>query len=160
MNGTTSTANGTSPHPIPIQIGGEEVQTPTTFDVTDPGTGKVLWQSSSASKTNAIRAVESAQAAFPAWSKTKPAARRDILLKASDVLKERGTELAEYMIKETGADDGNSSGFNIPKSVEMLRDVAGRISTVTGYNPACEEDGKSAMVFKEPYGVVYGIAPW
>ena len=159
-NNHSNGVNGSSKITVPIQMNGREVQTENTFDVVNPATGKVIWESSSASKKDASNAIEAAKAAFPAWSKTKPSKRRDILLKAADILASRTDELGEYMIQETGSTEGFSKGFNVPCSVEMLRDVAGRIATITSYMPVVAEEGKSAMVLKEPYGVVLGIAPW
>lgn len=147
-------------HVVPLLINGKEITTETTFDVSSPVTNKTIWKASSASKEDAIAAVEAAQAAFPAWSKTKPSKRRDILLKASDIFARRGEEAADYMNIETGSVNGYSAGFNVPSAVEQLRDVAGRIITSTGYIPICGEEGKSAMILKEPYGVIFGIAPW
>lgn len=153
-------SNNPSDHVVPLLINGKEIATETTFDVVSPVTNKRIWKGSSVSKQDAIRAVEAAQAAFPAWSKTKPSKRRDIFLKASDILASRAEEAAEYMEIETGAVKAYSGGFNVPASVEQLRDVAGRITTSTGYIPVCGEEGKSAMILKEPYGVIFGIAPW
>lgn len=85
--------NGSSNHTVPIQVNGKEVETEHTFDVVNPATGKVIWESSSASKKDAISAVEAAKAAFPAWSKTKPSKRRDILLKAANIVDSRAEEL-------------------------------------------------------------------
>lgn len=147
-------------HVVPLLINGKEVTTETTFDVVSPATGKVIWKSSSVSKQDAIKAVEAAQAAFPAWSKTKPSVRRDILFKASDILKKRFDECSEYMNIETGSTNAMSANFNVPSSIEQLRDVAGRIISTTGYVPICSEEGRSAIIYKEPYGVVFGIAPW
>lgn len=147
-------------HVIPLQINGQYITTDTTFDVVSPVSNKVSWKASSVSKAQAINAVEAAQKAFPAWSITKPSKRRDILLKASDILASRADEFAEYMDVETGSVSAYSAGFNVPSSVEQLRDVAGRIVTVTGSIPVCAEEGKSALLYKEPYGVVFGIAPW
>ena len=161
-NGTNrhATSNGSSGHTVPLQINGHEVETTNTFDVVDPSTGKTVWKSASASKEDAINAIEAAQAAFPAWSKTKPAARRDIFLKAAEILASRSDELQEYMMIETGSTTAFAGGFNVPNSVEMLKDVAGRIITISASVPVMGEEGKSAIVFKEPYGVVFGIAPW
>lgn len=157
---TTHISNDAFGHVVPLLINGEEITTETTFDVTSPVTNKVIWKGSSVSKDDAIKAVEAAQAAFPAWSKTKPSKRRDILIKASDILARRAKEAAEYMEIETGAVPSYSGGFNVPAAIEQLRDVAGRIITSTGYIPVCGEEGKSAMIVKEPYGVIFGIAPW
>jgi len=40
-----------------------------------------------------------------------------------------------------------------------LRVVAGKISGIVGTVPALQDPSRSAMVMKEPYGVVLGIAP-
>ena len=165
-NGHTNGTNGSSgssgsvDHVVPLIINGKEITNETTFDVVSPVTGKMVWKGSSVSKSQAIDAVEAAQAAFPAWSKTKPSKRRDILIRASDILKSRSDELSEYMDIETGSTEAMSTNFNLPSSIEQLRDVGGRIVTVTGSIPVCRDDGKSALMYKEPYGVVFGIAPW
>ena len=156
----TNAATGSTSNMVPLQINGTEVQTEKTYDVKNPVTGEVLWKSAAATKKEAIFAVEAAEAAFRSWSKTKPSLRRDIFLKASDILASRAGEIAKYMDDETGSQQGFSKGLNLPTSIEMLRDVAGRIATVTGSIPTCGEEGKSALLYKEPYGVVFGIAAW
>ena len=158
-NGHTNGA-GAEELTVPIWINGKEETLSSTFDVINPSTGKPIWKSSSASKEDAKRAVDAAQAAFPAWRKTKSTVRRDIFLKAADILESRAEAYGEYMQLETGSEAGFSTHFNIPTSVSMLRDIAGRIITITNYMPECAEEGRSAMVLKEPYGVVLGIAPW
>ena len=159
-NGTHHDAvNGSAELVIPLQINGQDIKTGTTLDVVDPSTGNVVWKSSASSKQDALHAVEAANAAFPAWSRTKPAMRRDILLQAADILALRRAELVEYMVKETGASEVFAV-FNILLSVELLKDVAGRIITISGSVPLCGVEGRNAIVYKEPYGVVLGIAPW
>ncbi|CAI6334855.1 unnamed protein product [Periconia digitata] len=145
---------------VPLLINGEEITTSTTFPVTSPASHKQIWASSSASTDDVQSAVAAAKAALPAWSKTKPAARREILIKAGEIVKKRTEELAGYMEQETGAQPGFSSGFNVPLAAEMFLDVAGRIVTITGTIPHCSAEGTSALVVKEPYGVILGIAPW
>ncbi|KAF1968001.1 salicylaldehyde dehydrogenase [Bimuria novae-zelandiae CBS 107.79] len=145
---------------VPLLINGKEVTTSTTFPVTSPSSHKQIWSAASASLEDVKNAVDAAQAAFPAWSKTKPAARRDIFLKASDIFKARADELGRYMEEETGSAAAFSSGFNVPLGAEMFRDVAGRCSSVNGVIPSCSDDNTEALVIKEPYGVVLGISPW
>ncbi|KAF2263556.1 aldehyde dehydrogenase [Lojkania enalia] len=145
---------------VPLLINGKEVITGTAFDVTSPATHKAIWKAASASVEDAQSAVDAAQAAFRAWSKTKPAARRNIFLKAADLLQSRAEEYGKYMMQETGAEAAFSSGFNVPLAAEMMRDVAGRCSTIMGSIPTCADEGTAALVIKEPWGVVLGIAPW
>jgi acyl-CoA reductase-like NAD-dependent aldehyde dehydrogenase len=145
---------------VPLIINGEEETGPATFDVVSPYTNKTCWKATSASPKDAIRAVEAAEAAFPAWSKTKPTVRRDILLKAADILDSRVEGNAEFMQTEMGADVGTSQFFVVPLSIRMLRDIAGRITSICGSVPVVEEEGQSAIVYKEPMGVILGIVPW
>ncbi|CAA9961103.1 hypothetical protein PTT_12973 [Pyrenophora teres f. teres 0-1] len=159
MSGPTVVKPDTS-YTVPLLINGKEVVTKTTFPITSPATQKQVWNSSSASLDDVKSAVSAAKTAFPAWSKMKPAARRNIFLQAANVVDARAGELADYMDIETGSVGTFSKGFNVPKMAEMLRDVAGRLSAVMGHIPSCEEEGTSAMIVKEPYGVVLGIAPW
>jgi acyl-CoA reductase-like NAD-dependent aldehyde dehydrogenase len=145
---------------VPLLIEGKEVQSDVTFPVTSPTSQKELWKSSSVTLEHVKTATSAAQAAFPKWSKMKPAAKRDIFMKAADIIEARAVELAEYMKLETGATSPFADGFNVPKTADMLRDVAGRLSTITGSVPTCETEGTSAFIVKEPLGTVLAIAPW
>lgn len=86
--------NGNSQEPVskaqtvPLIIGGRDVLGAQTFTVHNPAGGEV-WEASGASVEDATRAVEAAQAAFPSWSKTKPARRRDIFLRAAEIFEKR-----------------------------------------------------------------------
>lgn len=145
---------------VPLIIDGREETGPVTFDVISPYTNKICWTATSASPKDAIRAVEAADAAFPAWSKTKPTVRRDILLRAADILESRLEINSEIMRTEMGADVGTSQFFVAPLSIRMLRDIAGRITSICGSVPVLEQEGQSAIIYKEPMGVILGIVPW
>lgn len=155
-NGTSSIKDDI----VPLIINGVEERTSNSFPVISPYTAKECWSASSASPSDAERAVEAAAAAFPSWAATKPAARRDILLKAADILESRIEEHATIMRTEMGADVGTSQFFVAPLAVRSLRDIAGRISGIAGSVPEVEEHGRSAIVYKIPMGVILGICPW
>ncbi|THC92826.1 hypothetical protein EYZ11_007698 [Aspergillus tanneri] len=158
QNGPDHTSS--APSVIPLIINGKEEITDSTFDVISPYTNQRCWATASASPQDAIRAVEAAEAAFPAWSQTKPTVRRDILLKAADILESRLEQNAGYMRTEMGADVGASQFFIAPLGIRMLRDIAGRITSICGSVPVVEEEGQSAIVYKEPMGVILGLVPW
>jgi acyl-CoA reductase-like NAD-dependent aldehyde dehydrogenase len=126
------------------------------FPVTSPLTNKPIWSATSATHQHVEDAVTSAQAAFHAWSATKPNERRDIFLKAADVMQRRKNELVGYMHQEIGAGvDMQNFIFNL--SVEGLEDTAGRIAgATTGTAPHSTFKGMRALVEKVPYGVVLG----
>lgn len=145
---------------VPLIINGKEEIGPLTFNVVSPYTSEACWTATAGTAEDAVRAVDAAQAAFPVWSKLKPNTRRDILLKAADILESRLEENAAFMRTEMGADVGASQFFVVPISIRMLRDIAHRITSICGSVPTVEEDGRSAIVFKEPIGVILGIVPW
>ncbi|KAH7028895.1 aldehyde dehydrogenase [Microdochium trichocladiopsis] len=152
--------NSTAAYTVPLVINNEEVRTTTTFPVISPLDGREIWTCSSASTQDALSAVAAAQAAFPAWSRTKPSERRDLFLRAADIIERRKEELGHYMHLEVGADKAYQE-FILGLSIEGLRDTAGRIAgAVQGSVPESNHAGMKAIIYKKPYGVVLGIAPW
>ena len=144
---------------IPLIINNESVVADTIFDVTSPATGEVIDRCAGATVDDANRAVAAAKAAFPGWSSMKPYDRRDILMKAADIMVSRKEELIRYQMEETNA--GRSFVEKTFKmGVTFLKDFAARIPSIEGVVPSVSEDGECAMVIKQPYGVVLGIAPW
>ncbi|KAJ5232818.1 hypothetical protein N7468_005774 [Penicillium chermesinum] len=135
---------------VPFFIDGKDVVAFDVFDVTSPYDNKVCWTAAAGTPKTAVWAVEAANAAFPAWSQTKPTVRRDILLKTANVLEEQLDTYAGYMRTEMGADAGASSGFVVPLAISMLRDIASRITSICGSVPVVEAEGQSAIAFKEP----------
>lgn len=144
---------------VPFLLNGKDETSASTFPVVSPVSHSTIWSCSSASSADADAAVSAASAAFPIWSKTKPAARRTILLKAADLLEERVDELKADLLHETGALDFLGS-FDVMTAAELVRDAAGRCSAIMGSIPICQDEGTSALVLKEPYGVVLAMAPW
>ncbi|KAF7305372.1 Clathrin assembly protein [Mycena chlorophos] len=144
---------------VPLFIDGKERVSNSTFPVISPLSHKTLYSCSTASPADTDAAIAAATAAFPRWSKTKPIERRTILLKAADLLEKYAEELKQTMKEETGSDEGFAQ-FNIFTTAEHIRDTAGKISAISGSVPICQEPGRSAMVLKEPYGVILSIAPW
>lgn len=145
---------------IPLHINGKDVFTERTFTKIGPLENEPIWDICGASEEDAVAAAEAGQAAFASWSKTKPAYRRDIFLKAAEVMDRRRKELGEYMRQEIGANQGYQD-FIIGLSIEGLKDTAGRIAEAcAGSVPDSAHDGMRAIVYKRPYGVILGIAPW
>lgn len=144
---------------IPLLINNESVVTDIKFEVHAPATGELSSYCAGASVDDAVHAIESAKAAFPAWSKTKAYDRRDILFKAAEVMIARKEELIAYQQEETGAGRPFSE-TTFEMGVSFIKDFAARISTIEGVVPNVTVDGEGAMVYKEPYGVILSIAPW
>jgi acyl-CoA reductase-like NAD-dependent aldehyde dehydrogenase len=144
---------------VPLFINGKDRVTESTFEVTSPATNEPVHRCSSASLADVQDVADAAARAFPAWRKLTPVKRRDYFLKAAEVMERRRGELAQYMVDETGASQ-DWANFNLSGAIEILRDTAGRIVTIEGSVVSTMNENVGAMVLREPYGVVLGIAPW
>ncbi|KAL2270156.1 hypothetical protein VTJ83DRAFT_2340 [Remersonia thermophila] len=145
--------------PVPFVIDGQNVLPEKLFDVVSPATGEVVHQAAGATEEHVRLAVDSAAKAFESWKASQPRARRDILLKTAEVMRRRKEELGSYLVAETGA-PRQWADFNVDAAAEFIVDVAGRILTLEGSVPSTKDEGTGALILKEPYGVVLGIAPW
>ncbi|KIX99647.1 uncharacterized protein Z520_04282 [Fonsecaea multimorphosa CBS 102226] len=145
---------------IPLWLDGNEVKCSDTFDVVSPVDHQILYKCSSASEDDATRAVLAAEKAFKSWSKTKPDTRRDIFLRAADLLEQRSKELHHYSRTEMGMAEMVSK-LELGLAINACRCVAGLIQVATTSSmPVVAEEDSNALLVKEPYGVVLGIAPW
>ena len=160
-NGThqSSSAFDTS-STLPLWLDGKEVKLSSTFDVVSPVDQKTLYKCSSADEEDVQKAISSAEKAFKTWSQTKPSFRRDIFLRAAEGFAKRRDELKHYSHSETGAPEA-MFGFEHQLAADACKSVAGLIQVAsTSSAPVVAEEGTSALLIKEPFGVVLGIAPW
>ncbi len=142
-------------------IGGKKVGAISgkTFDRIDPFTGKVATRAPASGIEDVKAAVAAAQAAFPAWSRTGPGARRALLLKAADVMETKAGQFSELMIAETGG-TAPWGGFNTMLAAGMLREAASMTTQIQGEVIPSNKPGTIAMGIRQAAGVCLGIAPW
>ncbi len=144
---------------VPFFIDGEQLHPEKSFDVTNPATGKVVHQAGGATLVEAAAAVAAGAKAFETWRNSLPKKRRDIFLKAADIMEKRRDELGQYMMDETGC-PRQWADFNIDVAKDMFIDVAGRLPSLEGTIPTPEDPTVGAFILREPFGVVLAIAPW
>ncbi len=129
------------------------------YERLDPLTGKVATVAPAASVADALKIAKSAGDAFPQWSKTSPAQRRLLLLKAAEALQAMTPEIISTAMAETGA-TANWTSSNCMAAVEMLREAAAITTQITGEIIPSNKPGTLAMAQRKPLGVCLGIAPW
>jgi len=141
-------------------IGGEwtDAAAGGTFDVKGPFTGETVATAPAGGADDAVRAIDAAAAAFPAWAATPPAVRQGIFLKAADVLESRSDEIVAALARETGATFGFGM-FQMHFVPGLFRQAAALpyqpIGTVIP-----SDTGAFSMGVRKPVGVVAAIAPW
>src|SRR3954470_10650605 len=87
-----------------LLIGGEWIgaKSGKETEQTNPYTDETVGRAAAAGADDVDAAVKAAQGAFEAWGFGPPAARREVLTKAADLLQERAEEIAAIVTEETG----------------------------------------------------------
>ncbi|MDX2203745.1 MAG: aldehyde dehydrogenase [Hyphomicrobiaceae bacterium] len=146
---------------INLLIGGKDqaASNQRTYQRLNPISGETASVVAAASIEDALRAADAAAAAFPAWSQLGPGERRKRLNAAADALARRAPEFTALMVGETGATAG-WAGFNVHLAEGMLREAAAMTTQIAGEIIPTDKPDNLAMAFRQPVGVVLGIAPW
>ena len=146
---------------IQLLINGEpcDAASGRTFERRNPLDGEVATRAPAATPADAVRAVEAAQKAFPAWAALGPGARRALLLKAATALEAKSAAFAATMAAETGS-SAIWAGFNVHVAAGMLQEAASLTTQVGGELIPSDVPGSLAMAVRQPAGVVLGMAPW
>lgn len=127
-----ATTNGHNPQThFGLIIDNEDVFPSESFDVFSPIAQTVVHEAPAATKEQALKAVESAEAAFETWRDSTPLERRTILLRAAQILEESKAELVGSMRKETGAKP-SWAAFNIKTGIQFVQEAAGIATQIKG----------------------------
>ncbi|MQA34436.1 NAD-dependent succinate-semialdehyde dehydrogenase [Modestobacter roseus] len=130
-----------------------------TLTVRDPATGQPVKTIADASVADGAAALDAADAAFPAWSRTPHRERAELLRRAFDLLQERREDVALLMTVEMGKPLAEARG-EVTYGGEFLRwfgEEAARIQGRYGANP--EGTGRM-IVSRHAVGPCYLITPW
>jgi benzaldehyde dehydrogenase (NAD) len=130
-----------------------------TFSRCNPLDGEVATIAPAAAASDAVAAVDAAAAAFVGWSRTGPAKRRALLMKAAQALDAHAEDFAAAMAAETGA-SGLWAGLNVQLGAGLLQEAAALTTQINGDVIPSDVPGNLAMAVRQPAGVVLGIAPW
>src|SRR5215211_3134965 len=144
-----------------LLIGGEWVDAKSgrECEQTNPYSGDVVGHAAAAGTDDVGLAVTAASDAFEAWGFGPPAARREILTKAADLMQERAEQIAGIVTEETGGTFGWGM-FNVQLASGMMREAGAQAYAVVGEVIPSDIPGATALARRQPAGVVVGIAPW
>ncbi len=141
-------------------IGGEMVSAAAASRNINPSnTNDVIGEFASGSKADADKAVAAAKAAFPAWSRSTPQERYDILKKASDEVLARREELGRILAREEGKTLPEGIG-EAARAGQVLAFFAGECLRLTGESVPSVRPGVGVEMTREALGVIGLITPW
>ena len=129
-----------------------------TFDVTNPATGKVIYQVEVADEKIKAQAIASAQRGFATWSAMSATQRNRILLKAVALLRERNDELAKIEVLDTGKPWQEASVVDVESGADSIEFFAGLAPGIEGNQQSV--DGDFYYTRREPLGICAGIGAW
>ncbi|KAK7687830.1 hypothetical protein QCA50_009049 [Cerrena zonata] len=133
-----------------------------TFETINAYSKKVVGRAAAATSQDCLDAVETAAKAFETWEQTPLMQRRDVFLKAADLMSTEKWQkkVLVTMKDEVSAVDPMLVFFNIPAVVGMLRHTAGLISHLKGETFPSDVPGGHVVSQRRGLGVVLAIAPW
>ena len=130
-----------------------------TRNVSPSNTGDVIGEYAQASAAEVDEAVAAAKAAFPAWSRTSPQERHDILLRAAQEILARREELGRLLAREEGKTLPEAVG-EVTRAGQIFDFFAGETLRIPGEKFASVRPNVDIEVTREAVGVVGIIAPW
>ena len=130
-----------------------------TIEVTNPASGEVLGTIPKMGADETRRAIDAANAAYPAWRAKTAKERASILRKWFDLMMENQEDLARMMTAEQGKPFKESMG-EIVYAASFIEWFAEEGKRVYGDTIPQHAPGKRIVVTKEPIGVCAAITPW
>ena len=153
-----------------LLIGGEWVEgADGAYDVVNPATEEVVGLAPEASVEQVRAAASAAREAFPAWSRTKPEQRAELLRAAAAAIRAHAEELVPLVISETGCTAMLGRSMQVPQAaVRFDRYAAGAMEPTVIPLPPTEMPTTAlapggimgAIARRIPVGVVGAITPY
>ncbi|NDJ89427.1 acetaldehyde dehydrogenase ExaC [Mycolicibacter kumamotonensis] len=129
------------------------------FEDITPVTGQPFCEIPRSTAADIDKALDAAHAAAPAWGKTSPAQRAEVLNNIADRIDEHTQQLAVAEVWDNGKPIREALAADIPLAADHFRYFAAAIRTQEGALSQLDDD-TVAYHFHEPLGVVGQIIPW
>jgi len=142
-----------------LYIDGQWVDGNGTLDVIDPSDGSVIAKVATAGDAEIEAALAAADRAAPAWAKTAPRVRGEILRKAFEIMTQEADYLAELISKENGKALPDAKG-EVAYAAEFFRWFSEEAVRISGDFRMSPSGDKRILVTHQPVGLSILITPW
>ena len=129
------------------------------FDVNNPANQQIIAQVPNMTAADALRAVDQAHAALPAWKARTGKDRAQLLRRWFDLMNRDADRLARLMTEEQGKALMEAKG-EVNYAASFIEWFAEEAKRVMGAIPASPWSDKRMMVLKQAIGVCVSITPW
>jgi succinate-semialdehyde dehydrogenase/glutarate-semialdehyde dehydrogenase len=130
-----------------------------TIVVTNPATGETIGSIPNMGAAETRRAIETANAAYPAWRAKTAAERSSILRRWFELILANQEDLAVMMTSEQGKPIAEARG-EIAYAASFIEWFAEEGKRIYGDTIPEHQPDKRIVVIKEPIGVCAAITPW
>ncbi|HEU4850869.1 MAG TPA: NADP-dependent succinate-semialdehyde dehydrogenase [Telluria sp.] len=130
-----------------------------SIEVRNPATGEVLGHVPRMGAAETKRAIDAANAAWPAWRKATGKERAAVLRRWFELMMENQDDLATIMTLEQGKPLAESKG-EIAYAAAFLEWFGEEAKRIAGDTLASPWADKRMLVTREPVGVCAAITPW
>lgn len=134
---------------------GDQLTRPTI----SPVDGRTLAELAACRGADVDVAVAAARRAFPSWSRAGAEQRKQVLLTVAALLEQHADELALLETLDSGKPILQTTTVDVPGAISTLRWYAEAADKQSGELPAVPP-GATALVTREPLGVVAAVVPW
>ncbi len=142
-----------------LYIDGQWVDGNGTLEVIDPSDGSVIAKVATAGDSEIEAALAAAHRAAPAWAKTAPRVRAEILRKAFELMTQDADYLAELISKENGKALPDAKG-EVAYAAEFFRWFSEEAVRISGDFRMSPSGDKRILVTHQPIGLSILITPW
>ncbi|KAJ5113845.1 hypothetical protein N7456_002379 [Penicillium angulare] len=136
-----------------------EAKSGETFDVEDPGTGKIFASCPDLGAEDVDTIVQSSHNAFQKYRNLNPRTRAQLLLKWHQLILENRDDLAILLTHETGKPLSEAYG-EIDYAVGFTWWFIGEAERIRGDISVPAAPNRRVMVIKQPIGVCAALVPW
>ncbi|WP_319472052.1 proline dehydrogenase family protein [uncultured Pseudodesulfovibrio sp.] len=145
---------------IPLYINGREVETSDTLDSYNPAKPEeIIGTVCQAGVGDVDRAIEAASDAYLSWRDVAPEERANILLKASQYLKDNIHDLSALQVLEVGK-QWDQAHADVAEAIDFLEYYAREMIRLGKPRRMGHAPGEMSHLFYQGKGVAAVIAPW
>jgi 1-pyrroline-5-carboxylate dehydrogenase len=145
---------------FPLVIGGRRIETEKKIRSLNPADpDQIVGLTSSASKAQAVEAIEAAAKAFESWKRLSLPERAEYLFKAAALLRERRMRYDALLVYEVGKTWVEADG-DIAEAIDFLEFYAREALRYAQPHPVVPIDGERNEMIYIPLGVGAVIPPW
>src|SRR6202140_4741670 len=143
---------------IPQFINGQWIESHASewLDVVNPATAEVLGRVPMSDAAEATRAIDAAQAAYPAWRRTPAEDRIQPLFKLKMLLEEHIDDFARTISQENGKTFAEAKA-EMRRAIENVEVACGIPMMMQGYNLEDVARGIDETMIRQPLGVVAAV---